>query len=258
MLQLNPIKKVYDVCIIGSGAGGGTAAKGLTEGGLSVVMLEAGPRLDPDRDFKEHVWPYQLAHRGVGIGGRQRGIGDEFMAPNGFWEIEGEPYTTAPGSSFRWFRSRIEGGRTNHYGRISLRVSQSDLKARSRDGLGDDWPISYDELSPYYDKVESFIGVFGSKENLADAPDGIFLPPPKPRCTETLVKKACDQLHITCIPSRMAILTKPLNGRDACHYCAQCGRGCISASNFSSSQVMLPPGQETGRLTMITGPMPRE
>ena len=201
MPQVTRSPKVYDVCIIGSGAGGGTAAKVLTEGGLNVVMLEAGPLLNPRKDYKEHVWPYALPHRGADIGGRARHeLNGEFLAPNGFWEIEGEPYTTAPGSTFRWFRSRIEGGRTNHYGRISLRVSQSDLKARSRDGLGDDWPITYEELSPYYDKVEEFIGVFGTKENLADAPDGVFLPPPKPRCTETLVKKACDHLNITCIP----------------------------------------------------------
>ncbi|MGA8671495.1 MAG: GMC oxidoreductase, partial [Terracidiphilus sp.] len=116
----------------------------------------------------------------------------------------------------------------------------------------------YEDLAPYYDKVEAYIGVFGSKENVPNAPDGVFLPPPKPRCTETLIKKACDRLNITCIPSRMAILTKPLNGRDACHYCAQCGRGCKSASNFSSSQVMIPPAAATGRLTMIANAMARE
>ncbi|HTZ57342.1 MAG TPA: GMC family oxidoreductase [Acidobacteriaceae bacterium] len=259
MPQVIRSPKVYDVCIIGSGAGGGTAAKVLTEGGLNVVMLEAGPLLNPAKDYKEHVWPYMLAHRGADIGGRARHeLNGEFLAPNGFWEIEGEPYTTAPGSTFRWFRSRIEGGRTNHYGRISLRVSARNLKSRSHDGLGDDWPITYEELSPYYDKVEEFIGVFGTKENLADAPDGIFLPPPKPRCTETLVKKACDQLGITCIPSRMAMITKPVNGRPPCHYCAQCGRGCISASNFSSSQVMIPPAQKTGRFTLIPNAMARE
>jgi choline dehydrogenase-like flavoprotein len=259
MPQVVRSPKVYDVCIIGSGAGGGTAAKVLTEGGLNVVMLEAGPLLNPRTDYKEHVWPYALPHRGADIGGRARHeLNGEFLAPNGFWEIDGEPYTTAPGTTFRWFRSRIEGGRTNHYGRISLRVSPADLKARSRDGLGDDWPISYEDIAPYYDKVEAFIGVFGTKENLVDAPDGVFLPPPKPRCTETLVKKACDQLKITCIPSRMAILTKPLNGRAPCHYCAQCGRGCISASNFSSSQVMIPSAQATGRFTMIPNAMARE
>ncbi len=147
-MLLTPPRKVYDVCIIGSGAGGGTAAKILTEGGLNVVMLEAGPRLNPDRDFKEHTWPYQLPHRGVGIGGKQRGIGNELMAPNGFWEIDGEPYTTAPGSSFRWFRSRIEGGRTNHWGRIALRFGPADFRAHSTDGMGEDWPITYDELAP--------------------------------------------------------------------------------------------------------------
>src|SRR6476659_4153208 len=240
MAQLNSSTKIYDVCIIGSGAGGGTAAKVLCEGGVEVVMLEAGPPVYPEKDFKEHVWPYELAHRGAGVGARARlQINDEFMAPNGFWDIEGEPYTTAPGSNFRWFRSRIEGGRTNHWGRIALRFGPTDFKVRSTDGMGDDWPISYEDLAPYYGKVESYIGVFGSKENIPNAPDGIFLPPPKPRCTETIVKKACDKLSILCVPSRLAILTKPHNGRPACHYCAQCGRGCKTASNFSSSQVMI-------------------
>jgi len=254
MSQVIRSPKVFDVCIIGSGAGGGTAAKVLTEGGLNVVMLEAGPPLNPAKDFKEHVWPYQLTHRGVGVGGHS----DEFMAPNGFWDIEGEPYTTAPGSDFHWFRSRIVGGRTNHWGRIALRFAPVDFLSQSTDGMGDDWPITYADVSPYYDKVESFIGVFGSKENVPSAPDGVFLPPPVPRCTETIVKKACDQLHITCIPSRLAILTKPVNGRPPCHYCGQCGRGCVSASNFSSSQVMIPPAQATGRFTLITNAMARE
>ena len=251
--------KSYDVCIIGSGAAGGAAAKVLTEGGLSVVMLEAGPPLEPAKDFKEHLWPYDLPHRGAGVGGKQRGEeADEFMAPNGAWEIEGEPYVSAPGSRFHWFRSRIVGGRTNHWGRVALRFAPVDFKSRSADGMGDDWPITYDELAPYYDKVESYIGVFGTRENIPSAPDGIFLPPPKPRCTETILKRACDKLNILCVPSRMAILTKPLNGRPACHYCGQCARGCVSASNFSSSQVLIPPAQATGRLTLITDAMARE
>jgi choline dehydrogenase-like flavoprotein len=258
-MQVRRTPKTYDVCIIGSGASGGTAAKVLTEGGLSVALLEAGPPLVPARDFKEHVWPYELAHRGAGVGGRARqGLEDEFLAPNGAWEIDGEPYVSAPGSKFRWFRSRIVGGRTNHWGRIALRMAPVDFKVRSRDGMGDDWPISYDDVAPYYDKVESYIGVFGTKENIPSAPDGIFLPPPKPRCTETIIKKACDHLNILCIPSRLAILTQPHNGRPACHYCAQCGRGCITASNFSSSQVMIPPAEKTGRFTLITGAMARE
>jgi choline dehydrogenase-like flavoprotein len=259
MAQVSRSAKVYDVCIIGSGAAGGAAAKVLTEGGLNVVMLEAGPPLNPEKDFKMFAWPYQLPHRGVGIGGKLRGeLNSEFMAPNGAWEIEGEPYTSAPGSRFRWFRSRIVGGRTNHWGRIALRFAPVDFKSRSTDGMGDDWPITYEEVAPYYDKVESYIGVFGTKENISSAPDGVFMPPPPPRCTETLVKKACDKAKVLCIPSRMAIITKPLNGRAACHYCGQCGRGCVTASNFSSSQVMIPPAQATGRLTLITNAMARE
>ena len=200
-MQVQRTPKTYDVCIIGSGASGGTAAKVLTEGGLSVALLEAGPPVVPERDYKEHVWPYDLPHRGAGVGGRARqGVGDEFLAPNGAWEIEGEPYVSAPGSKFRWFRSRIVGGRTNHWGRIALRMAPVDFKVRSHDGMGDDWPISYEDVAPYYDKVESYIGVFGTKENIPSAPDGIFLPPPKPRCTETIIKKACDQLNILVHP----------------------------------------------------------
>jgi len=262
MFQVIRSPKVYDVCIIGSGAAGGTAAKVLTEGGLNVVLLEAGPPLVPAKDFKEHMWPYDLPHRGEGVGGKHRSgiesVGDEFLAPNGFWSIEGEPYTTAHGSTFYWFRSRIVGGRTNHWGRIALRFAPVDFKARSHDGMGDDWPISYEDVAPYYDKVESYIGVFGTKENIPSAPDGVFLPPPKPRCTEIFIKRACDKIGVTCIPSRMAIITQEHNGRPACHYCGQCGRGCIPASNFSSSQVMIPPAKKTGRLTLITNAMARE
>src|SRR6266699_4697549 len=259
MPQVVRSPKPYDVCIIGSGAGGGTAAKILTEGGLNVVMLEAGPPLNPEKDYKEHLWPYDLPHRGIGVGGKlRREINDEFTAPNGAWEIDGEPYTSAPGSRFRWFRSRIVGGRTNHWGRIALRFAPIDFKSATRDGLGDDWPITYDDLAPYYDKTEAYIGVFGTKENVSSAPDGVFLPPPKPRCTDILVKKACDKLNITCIPARLAILTKSVNGRLPRHYCGQCGRGCTTASNFSSSQVLIPPAMDTGRLTLITNAMARE
>ena len=262
MAQVQRSPKQYDVCIVGSGAAGGIAAKILTEGGLTVVMLEAGPPLDPGEDFKEHVWPYELPHRGAGVGGnalkRGNSLENEFIAPTGAWTIEGEPYSSAPGSNFRWFRSRIVGGRTNHWGRIALRFAPVDFKAKTHDGLGEDWPITYGDLAPYYDKVESYIGVFGTKENIASAPDGIFQPPPKPRCNELVVKQTCDKLGILCVPSRMAILTRPLNGRPACHYCAQCDRGCKLVSNFSSSQVTIPAAQETGRFTLITNAMARE
>src|SRR5271169_2033285 len=258
MSQVIRSPKMYDVCVIGSGAGGGTAAKILTEGGLSVALLEAGPNVTPEKDFKMLMWPYELPHRGAGVGGKAAENFGEFLAPNGAWKIEGEPYTSAPGANFQWFRSRIVGGRTNHWGRIALRFAPVDFESYTRDGIGEDWPIRYGDLAPYYDQVESYIGVFGSKENIPSAPDGVFLPPPRPRCSELVIKKACDKLNILCIPARLAILTRPLNGRPSCHYCGQCDRGCVTASNFSSSQVLIPPALETGRLTLIPHAMARE
>jgi choline dehydrogenase-like flavoprotein len=162
MAQVSRSPKSYDVCIIGSGAGGGMAAKILTEGGLSVALLEAGPNINPEKDFKMLAWPYEFPHRGAGVGGHARENFGEFLAPNGAWNIEGEPYTSAPGANFQWFRSRIVGGRTNHWGRIALRFAPIDFVSGTRDGLGDDWPITYDDIAPYYDKVESYIGVFGT------------------------------------------------------------------------------------------------
>ena len=231
------------------------AAKVLCEAGADVVMLEAGAMWDTEKDSKMSAWAYDSPRRGASTAERPFG---EFDGCIGGWEIEGEPYTQAPGTTFDWFRARMLGGRTNHWGRISLRFGPDDFKRRSLDGLGDDWPIGYDDLKPYFDKLDRLVGIFGSAENLPNEPNGIFLPPPRPRCYELLIKQACDRLGVTCIPSRLSILTRPLNGRAACHYCGQCGRGCATHSNFSSPSVLLPPALATGRLRIIANAMARE
>jgi choline dehydrogenase-like flavoprotein len=254
-VQIIESRRTYDVCIIGSGAGGGMAAKVLTEGGADVLMLEAGPMWDPVKDAYMFKWPYDSPRRGAPTAKQEFG---EFDACFGGFAIEGEPYTRATGTTFDWYRGRMLGGRTNHWGRIALRYGPDDFRRKSLDGLGDDWPITYEDLKPYYDEVDKFIGIFGTNEGLPNEPDGIFMPPPKPRCYELLVKKAADALDITCVPSRMSILTRPHNGRIACHYCGQCNRGCSTHSNFSSPSVLIPPALATRRLTIQTDAMARE
>ncbi len=213
MFQIAPRSPVYDVVIIGSGAGGGTVTKVLADLGVNVALHRGRAADRSAKDFKEHMWPYQVPHRGIGDGGAGY-FGPTpwafgyFTTTSGGWQFPGEPYTVAPGSKFEWFRSRVVGGRTNHFGRISLRFADYDFTPYSRDGLGTDWPITYDELAPYYDKAESFIGVTGSKEGIRSAPDGMFQQCPPPRVHEMLVQRAAKKLNIPCIPSRLAVITQ--------------------------------------------------
>ncbi|PYV84179.1 MAG: GMC family oxidoreductase [Acidobacteria bacterium] len=252
-------KEVFDVIVVGSGATGGWAAKELTEAGLRVALVEAGRNLVPEKDFTEHVLPYQVKYRGRSpeiI--RTRPIQSRCyacMEYNYEWFVNDHenPYTTPPDKPFNWFRLRILGGRSLVWGRQSYRLSDLDFKAASRDGYGDDWPISYAELAPWYDKVEQFVGISGAAEGMPQLHDSKFLPPMPMTCGEIMLRKAVKEKFGRVVTiGRAAHLTVPLNGRAPCHYCGPCERGCISQSYFNSPSTTIAAARATGRLTLIT------
>ena len=258
LMQIIETPGTFDVIVVGSGAGGGMASKLLAESGLNVAVVEAGPNFDPKNE--EHrtqlKWPWESPRRGASS---VRAFGD-FDSAYGGWEIDGEPYTRKDGTEFDWFRSRMVGGRTNHWGRISLRFGPKDFKRRDIDGLGDNWPISYEDVAPYYDKVDKLIGVFGTKENFDNEPNGFFLPPPKPRLHELYYIKGATKTGIPVIPSRLSILTKRINDeRGTCFYCRQCSRACMQYADFSAGTCLIFPTQRSGHsLKVFTNAMVRE
>jgi choline dehydrogenase-like flavoprotein len=178
---------------------------------------------------------------------------------SGAWAEGAVQNRTKTTQNFMWWRARMLGGRTNHYGRVHLRMGPRDFKPRSTDGLGFDWPISYEDVAPFYDKVDEFTGLYGSAEGLPNDPDSPhFQPPPKARAYELLLQRGGKKLGIPIIASRMAILTKPLPGRAPCFYATPCGRGCSIKANFQSPTVLIPPALETGNLDVITDAMVRQ
>jgi choline dehydrogenase-like flavoprotein len=258
--QIKKQPKTYDAVIVGSGAGGGMAAYILAKNhGLDVCILEAGYMYDPQKNVTQLKNPWDSPRRGAST--KTRPFGD-FDACYGGWSLDGEPFTKAEGTQWDWWRARMLGGRTNHWGRISLRFGPKDFKRRSIDGLGDDWPIGYEDVKPYYDKVDKLIGVFGTNEGLENDPDGFFLPPPKPRLHEIFIKNAATQAGVKVIPSRLSILTQALPGnneRVACQFCGQCNRNCsLFKADFSSPNVLIYPALKTNRVDIIPNAMVRE
>lgn len=286
LITPSQLKARYDVIIVGSGAGGGQAAYTLTLEGVKVLMLEAGRNYVPETETPMFETADQAPLRGVGTPDKPFGFYDATV--DGGWTVPGEPYTNASpdaGREFKWWRARMLGGRTNHWGRYSFRNGPYDFKPRSRDGLGFDWPMGYEDLAPYYDKVEMLIGVYGSTEGLENTPDspaGVLLPAPNPRVSDLLVKKHAGKFGIPVVAAHRAVLTKRLNfetlpaklhpgnptaqrlvreameGRAACFWATDCGRGCAIRATYQSTTVHLPPAMASGNLDLLTNAMARE
>lgn len=239
---------IYDVCIIGSGAAGGVMAKELCEGGAKVVMLEAGHEV-PLGKFLSHKWPYELSYRGL------RG---EKQAPF---------YQGDVSTSIRYEecdhvsvdRIRVLGGRTVHWNAVVLRYAERDFRGWSVDGIEEDWPLTYEEVEPYYERIEQMIGVCGQDDRLEIVPAGKHYLPPIPwRCSEQILHRATKAMGVPLISVRKAVLTVPYDGRPPCHYCGHCMSGCDVGALFNSAEVVLPKAQATGNFTLRQNALARE
>jgi choline dehydrogenase-like flavoprotein len=253
----------FDVLVVGSGASGGWAAKRLAEAGLKVAIVEAG-RPQSDSNFTEHKPAFELKYRSLAkeIVRKTRPIQSVFDVCNEYtqdWFINDfdEPYTTPADKPFNWMgRLRMTGGRTNVWGRVSLRFSDADFKAASQDGHGENWPISYSDIAPYYDLVEKYVGVTGMAEGLEHLPDGQFQPPMPLTCQESMFRERVKaKLGRTVTLARSANLTRPINGRGPCHYCGPCERGCVTHSYFNAAFTTVPDALNTGKCTLISNAM---
>jgi choline dehydrogenase-like flavoprotein len=255
--------KTFDVLVIGSGASGGWVAKRLTEAGVRVALLDAG-RAHTPADYREHTSSFTLKYRdrAPDVIRRTRPVQKDCYAcreANYDWFVNDleEPYTTPKDTPFSWQgRMRIVGGRTNVWGRQSYRLSEQDLKGASFDGYGDDWPIGYADLAPYYDLVEEYVGITGIAEGVEELPDGRFHPPMGMTCAETQLRtRVKAKLGRTITLGRAANITRPINGRLACHYCGPCELGCATRSYFNSAFTTVADAVATGRCTLITNAM---
>ncbi len=273
----------YDVIVVGSGAAGGQTAYTLAMEGAKVLMLEAGRNYDPVTETPMFETNHQAPLRGAVTPDKPFGFHDATVG--GGWQVPGEPYTNAssdPQRQFIWWRSRMLGGRTNHWGRIALRNGPYDFKPYTRDGLGFDWPISYEDVAPYYDKVEMLIGVYGTNEgmeNTPNSPEGVLQPAPKLRAGEQYAQKHGKKIGLPIIPIHRAVLSQRLDGprlaaklhphnpaaqrvliqamseRAACFWATDCGRGCSIRANYQSTTVHLPPALASGNLDILTDAM---
>ncbi len=251
---------VYDVIVIGTGAGGGMAIHALCAAGLKVCALNASRELVPAKDFREHKQPYDLPFRGFDSPERRKqsiGYMDSEYVPSDVWEHE-IAYSTAPGTRWTWPRCYAVGGKTNFWGRSSARMAQIDFKAASRDGVDVDWPLNYEEIAPFYTRVEQLIGVASTRQNRPSNPDGDYLPAINFRYMDYLLAKGAGKSGIPYLPDRIAQLTQPLGKQPACHYCGNCTFGCDVGAFFSTPYFFLPGARASGHLEIRTNAVARE
>lgn len=250
----------FDAIVIGSGVSGGWAAKELTEKGLKVLMLDRGRMVEHGKDYPtEHMPPWKIPFRGKRLRelyAEDYPVQSQLYVFNEttrhFFSTDKEhPYVYEPGG-FLWYRPEVVGGRSLLWGRQVYRWSDLDFEANKRDGHGIDWPIRYRDLAPWYSHVEKFIGVSGQAEHLPHLPDSEFLPPMEMTVAEKHVKRGIEQHYSDRIMTigRVAVITRPHNGRGACHYCGPCERGCSVGAYFSTQSATLPAARATGNLTL--------
>lgn len=273
--EIVPGKERYDVIVVGSGAAGGMAAFQLATAGVKVLMLEAGRMLDWRKEYRTMEWPYASPRRGRLPPGERaidvaeysfldRPYGDrpEFAqykklasyAGNTFtrnWVVDEKQHPTT-GTPYSWVRARVLGGRTNFWGRGALRYGPLQFKAASLDGFDVDWPLSYEEIEPYYDKVDRLLGCSGTREGLVQVPDGVFQRPSKLNCVEVHFKRSIERLGRKFIPGRAGVTTEGVLNkyRLRCVGRGRCGRGCNIHAAFHSPTALVYPARDTGNLTI--------
>jgi choline dehydrogenase-like flavoprotein len=260
-LNIEAVKQnTYDAIVVGTGISGGWAAKELTEKGLKTLVLERGRMINHPEypTATKDPWDFENAGRPTQEDLKQQGVqartGYTIQQATKHWFVNDleNPYTEV--NRFDWMRGYHVGGRSLMWGRQSYRFSQLDFEANAKDGIAIDWPVRYDELAPWYDYVESFVGVSGQVENLPNLPDGKFLPPMQLNCVELELKKAVkDKLGRLITIGRTANMTAPLAHspqRGTCQYRNLCSRGCPYGAYFSSNSSTLPAAEKTGNMTL--------
>src|SRR2546426_8934683 len=282
------LSRTYDAVVVGSGAAGGMAAHVLTSQGMKVLMLEAGKKIPIEQELRSMEWPYDHPRRGEAPPGyhairyneytvRQPpyakgsafkhvfsyvgGWGGSDYVKNILVDEKDHPYT---GTNYAWVRARLLGGKTNIWGRLALRLSDLDFKAKSHDGYGEDWPISYKDIEPYYDKVDLYLGISGVKENVPHLPDSIFQRPIKLAYAELKLRQSLKKMNRLLTPYRAGVTTDGLKHnkyRSRCFGRGACNRragGCDIHAAVDSPTGLILPAMDTGNLTLRTNSIAHE